>query len=287
MKYITLLLFYAGFSSMVTAQFNTYVDLVPFVTDCDVERTLDEAVICSEARLIGYFLADIDTTFCPTTDTTRSVRVSIDVDNKGAYSTKVVSTRMRKSCLDYLQQKALAMPEQIELFPAELDGRPTSFIKRVSFTYPEPQITPEVADSLAGDTVYKILEEMPRFYNQQCEEMLGGPEDKGSCAANSMLRFIYSSLRYPAAARENGVEGFVVSQFVVNKEGYVEDVQIKSDIGGGCGEAVLKIIGLMNEQRYPPFVPGQQFGKPVKVMYTMPVRFKLEHSPRKRKKKKK
>ena len=106
--------------------------------------------------------------------------------------------------------------------------------------------------------------------------MLGGAADKKSCADGQMLRYIYSSLRYPAKAREDGVQGMVVAQFVIDKRGYVEDAKIVRDIGAGCGDASLDIIESMNRLDGPPFVPGKVGGKPVKVLYTMPIKFRLE-----------
>jgi len=90
-----------------------------------------------------------------------------------------------------------------------------------------------------------------------------------------MLQYIYKNLKYPAIARENGVEGMCVLQFVVGTDGSVEDVKIVRDIGAGCGAAADVVVKGMNNLP-EKWTPGKQRGRPVKVLYTLPVRFKLE-----------
>jgi len=58
-------------SVTLQAQLLQKVDAVPYVADCDVEETIEQAVQCSEGMLLGYFLRSIDTIACPTTDTSR------------------------------------------------------------------------------------------------------------------------------------------------------------------------------------------------------------------------
>ena len=53
------------------------------------------------------------------------------------------------------------------------------------------------------------------------------------------------------------------------------DINVVRDLGAGCGEEVVNLINKMNELN-PPFTPGKQLGKAVKVLYTLPVTFRLE-----------
>jgi len=83
-------------------------------------------------------------------------------------------------------------------------------------------------------------------------------------------------MKYPKKARENDIEGMVVVRFVVDKQGYTKDVEIIREIGGNCGMASLLIVNQMNHQRHAPFIAGMVDGRPVKVQYTLPVKFKLQ-----------
>ena len=114
---------------------------------------------------------------------------------------------------------------------------------------------------------------MPRFPG--CEGMSGSDKEKEECAKEKMLQYIYKNLKYPAIARENGVEGMCVIQFVVGKDGSVQEANIVRDIGAGCGESALKVVNNMNNLP-EKWTPGKQRGRSVKVFYTLPVRFKLE-----------
>ena len=114
---------------------------------------------------------------------------------------------------------------------------------------------------------------MPRFPG--CENAGGSNDEKAKCAQDKLLQYIYKNLKYPAIARENGVEGMCVIQFVVDKDGSVKDANVVRDIGAGCGEAALKVVNAMNNLS-EKWTPGKQRGRNVKVFYTLPVRFKLE-----------
>ena len=120
--------------------------------------------------------------------------------------------------------------------------------------------------------VYKVVDEMPYF--QGCEDFPTYRE-RAKCGERKMLDFIYKRMLYPPEARENNVQGMVVVQFVIARDGYLEDIELIRDIGSGCGEAAMSTIEDMNEMDAPPFTPGVNKGKVVPVEYTLPIRFKM------------
>ena len=132
---------------------------------------------------------------------------------------------------------------------------------------PPPPPEPEVEE------IFKVVEQMPRFPG--CEDISGTDEEKKACAQKKMLEYIYKNLKYPAIARENGIEGMAVIQFVVGKDGSVKDAKIVRNLEGGCGEAALTVVDGMNNLPQK-WTPGRQRGRNVKVLYTLPVRFKLQ-----------
>ena len=132
---------------------------------------------------------------------------------------------------------------------------------------PPPPPEPEVEE------IFKVVEDMPRFPG--CEDMTASKEELRMCTNRKMLEFIYENIRYPALARDNNIEGTVVVRFVVNKEGHIEDAEVVRDIGGGCGAEALRIVEMMNEMD-ERWTPGMQRGRPVKVLFNLPVKFRLE-----------
>ena len=114
---------------------------------------------------------------------------------------------------------------------------------------------------------------MPRFPG--CENEAGDNKAKKACADKKMLEFIYKNIKYPAIARENGVEGTVVIQFVVEKDGTIKDARTVRDIGAQCGAEALRVVNLMNTKG-KKWIPGKQRGKSVRVQFNLPVKFRLE-----------
>ncbi len=126
----------------------------------------------------------------------------------------------------------------------------------------------------------KEVETMPRFPG--CEEMEGIDLEKKTCAERKMLEFIFTNLKYPGEARENGIEGTVVTRFIIEKDGSVSNAEIVRGIGGGCDEEVLRIMNMM-----PKWTPGTQRGEAVRVQFHLPVKFGLEKPKKKKKKRRK
>jgi periplasmic protein TonB len=131
---------------------------------------------------------------------------------------------------------------------------------------PPPPPAPE------EDEIFKVVEEMPRFPGCENEATT---EAKKACADKKMLEFIYKNIKYPAIARENGVEGTAVITFVVEKDGTVKEARIVRDIGAQCGQEALRVVNMMNESNLK-WTPGKQRGRSVRVQFNLPVRFKLE-----------
>ncbi|MFT4537560.1 MAG: TonB family protein [Saprospiraceae bacterium] len=117
-------------------------------------------------------------------------------------------------------------------------------------------------------------ESMPRFSG--CEKGGLSEEERLSCSKNKMLHFIFRNLKYPNEAREEGLQGMAIIQFVVLENGDISDAVIKRDPGGRCGNAALWVINRMN-YICNKWIPGTQGGNDVKVEYVLPVQFSLRN----------
>ena len=105
------------------------------------------------------------------------------------------------------------------------------------------------------DTVYQIVDEMPKFP--------GGEQ--------AMFKFISENVKYPQEAKDKNISGRVFVNFVVEKDGSVDEVKVLRSIGGGCDEEAVRVVKSM-----PKWTPGKQKGKPVRVSYIIPFVFKLD-----------
>lgn len=111
------------------------------------------------------------------------------------------------------------------------------------------------------DSPLEIAEQMPEFPN--------------------LNQWISNNLRYPIIAQERGIQGTVIVAFVVNKDGTLSNLKIKETIDPNLNKEALRVVKAM-----PKWTPGKQDGKNVSVKYSIPINFKLQESPSKKKRRK-
>ena len=103
--------------------------------------------------------------------------------------------------------------------------------------------------------VFFIVEQMPEF--------------PGGEAA--LRRFIANSIKYPQIAQENGIQGRVYIQFVVERDGSVSNASVARGVDPSLDREALRVVNSL-----PKWQAGMQRGKPVKVSYTVPINFVLQ-----------
>lgn len=107
------------------------------------------------------------------------------------------------------------------------------------------------------------VQEKPFTSVEQMPQFPGGDAE--------LMKYIGSNLKYPTIAAENGVEGRVVIQFVVSKDGSISDVKVVRSLDPSCDKEAQRVVRSM-----PKWIPGKQNGRAVAVYYTLPVLFKLQ-----------
>lgn len=103
--------------------------------------------------------------------------------------------------------------------------------------------------------VFRVVEEMPEF-----------PGGMGEC-----LKFLGKNIKYPVEAQKAGVQGKVIVQFVVEKDGNIANPKVVRSIDPDLDGEAIRVISIM-----PKWKPGMQKGQPVRVKYTVPVTFRLD-----------
>lgn len=96
------------------------------------------------------------------------------------------------------------------------------------------------------------------------------PEPKGGL--NNLFAFLARTIKYPAYAKDHHVQGKALITFVVEKDGKLTNGRILRNPGGGIGEEALRAVILS-----PSWMPGIQYGMPVRVQYTLPVSLTLSN----------
>ncbi|MCO5249317.1 MAG: energy transducer TonB [Chitinophagales bacterium] len=133
----------------------------------------------------------------------------------------------------------------------------------------KPKVVEEPAPKVFGNgpAVVKEKEDVDDR-NYEFYEISEQPEFPGGAAA--MQAFIVKNIRYPEVAMDNGIEGTVTVQFLIDKDGSIKDVKVIKDPGGGLGREAERVIKSM-----PKWKPGKQRDTPVRVKMMAPVRFRL------------
>jgi protein TonB len=134
-------------------------------------------------------------------------------------------------------------------------GKQEKLNASVNDTPPPPEVKKqEVIETPKQDNqVFMIVEQMPQF-----------PD--GDVAA-----YLSAHIKYPVVAQENGIQGRVICQFVVNQDGSIVDVVVVRGVDPSLDKEAVRVI-----QGMPKWTPGKQGGKPVRVKFTLPVNFKLQ-----------
>ena len=104
------------------------------------------------------------------------------------------------------------------------------------------------------DPTYAIVEEMPEF-----------PEGN-----KAMYKFIQKEVQYPQIAVEQGIQGTVYVNFVIDKTGTISKVRVLRGVHESLDNEAMRVVKAM-----PKWTPGTQRGKPVNVYYNLPIRFIL------------
>lgn len=87
----------------------------------------------------------------------------------------------------------------------------------------------------------------------------------------ALMSFLKTHVEYPKVAEENGVQGRVVVQFTIDKDGTIIDSWVVRSVDPSLDKEALRVVRIM-----PKWSPGTQNGTPVRVKFTLPISFKLD-----------
>ena len=150
-------------------------------------------------------------------------------------------------------------PEIIQVVEEKVDTRieintEDDASKRQLDTYvPPPPPKPKVEE--VTEEIFVVVEEQPEFP--------GGN--------TAMMKFLSDNIKYPVIAQENGIQGRVITNFVVERDGSITDVQVVRGVDPSLDKEAIRVI-----QSMPKWKAGRQRGSAVRVRFTLPVVFRLQ-----------
>ena len=120
----------------------------------------------------------------------------------------------------------------------------------------QEEISEKQESRAAEGEVFQVVEEMPEF-----------PGGMGEC-----MKWLGQNIKYPAEAKEKGVQGRVIVQFVVEKDGTIVNAKVVRGVDPDLDAEALRVVN-----QSPKWKPGKQKGEAVRVKYTLPIMFKLDN----------
>ena len=117
------------------------------------------------------------------------------------------------------------------------------------------KVVDEVPPKVEETKVFDVVEQMPQF--------------KGGDAA--LMDYLNKNIKYPVIAEENGIQGRVVTTFVVERDGSITDVRVIKSVDPSLDKEAVRVVKAM-----PKWNPGKQNGAAVRVKFTLPVTFRLQ-----------
>lgn len=112
-----------------------------------------------------------------------------------------------------------------------------------------------VQEPATKDEAFAVVEQMPEFP--------GGMKE--------LMTYLKDNIKYPKAAQDKKVQGRVIVQFVVEKDGTPTEFNVVRSVDPDLDAEALRVLGGM-----PKWKPGMQKGQVVRVKYTVPVAFRLQ-----------
>ena len=113
-----------------------------------------------------------------------------------------------------------------------------------------------VVEADDDDRIYDVVEQNAQF-----------PGGDAEC-----MKWLAENLKYPSICQEQGIQGRVIVQFVVNTDGSIVDANVVKSVNPHLDKEALRVVGTM-----PKWQPGKQRGKAVRVRFTLPVNFRIQN----------
>lgn len=140
-------------------------------------------------------------------------------------------------------------------------------IETSNFPAPRTMIPPPPPPPPVMEEIFKTVEEMP--YLVKCAT--GSKAARQSCTGNSLLKFFSQQINLPAIFQDSTIMGTSVIQFVIGKDGKIKSIKVIRSLHPDLDKELIRVARLL-----PDFVPGQQGGRKVDVVYNMPIRIHLK-----------
>ncbi len=177
-----------------------------------------------------------------------------DKENKSSDIEKESQVKTKQTANSTKKEKKY-IPPQVVFDPSYIDPMPRD---------PSLGIDSSIDPPMDGDefTIEKLVEEEVFTVVEVNPEFNGG--------MNEMMKFLKEHTKYPEDAKEIGIEGKVLIEFIVHKDGHLSDFKIIKKVYPSIDRESLRVV-----QKMPNWIPGKNNGNNVSVRTVIPLVFKL------------
>lgn len=217
------------------------------------ENWVDEYNKDSKSYLAQFNLTEMDI---------EAIKVLQEDEAQAAYGKRAANGAIKfylkgttdKEIIDAMWQHAKSTGNDEVMF--QLIKRPTDAAKSENTELGDIQVVSYASQPKAKEQgeIFQVVEEQPMFP--------GGMEE--------MMKFLQQNTKYPKEAQDKGIQGRVVVQFVVNKDGSISNDTVVRSVDPMLDAEAVRVVRSM-----PNWTPGKQKGEPVRVRFTLPVSFRL------------
>ena len=172
----------------------------------------------------------------------------------------ITNTKVVRSVSPLLDQEALRV---VGIMPRWNPGTQRGQAVRVQYTLPVMFSLNGKIDEIQEHQVNMKPNEKG-IYNL-VEEPASFPGGMANC-----LKFLSENVKYPEDCKKEGIQGRVIAQFIIDKDGSIKDVKIVRGVHPSLDKESIRVIESM-----PKWTPGKVKGEPVKCQYTLPIAFKI------------
>ena len=148
-----------------------------------------------------------------------------------------------------------AAPEVIEIVKNDVEVKDEVEINTETDAEDVVEDFQQEEEAPVEEEVFTIVESMPSFPGGQ----------------KKLFEYLGKNVKYPPAAKANGISGRVFVNFTVGKDGKIRDVKILRGVSPLLDKEAIRVVKAM-----PAWTPGKQRGKAVSVSYNLPINFILK-----------
>ena len=154
-------------------------------------------------------------------------------------------------------QEKLPPSQELNLVEEDVEIAPEVLEPIVVKEEPKEEVNeeqPEAVDVYDAPVDFRVVEDLPQFP--------GG--------AVEFMKWLTKNLKYPSSAQQRKIQGRVVAQFIVNKDGSISDLILVEKVSPELDREALRVLRMM-----PKWTPGVMDAKPCRTKVCIPVVFKL------------